>query len=610
MFPVGIILLLLAFCIPPPVTAPTLTATQTPPVDSSSTVTVIAMPRPTETSARVASPQKVETPAATSGDLSEAKEALAAYQPVVDARPIVNALLGDVARWLEAGGSLVELEAALDESTTQNQIPVRVIAQDVTGDGRQDVVVHIPVIGLPLLVFVDQAGTFEGYALPSDFAETLMNSWPVDPGLTLWNVPQSPLDVTDLTGDGIPEMLLTYLFPGGSGFHLQPIAFQWYAGAFRSIFAAHLINWAGEAGLALEPDATGAGGQQIVLRYPYLYGDGFDHKMVNHPLGQQIWRWDENAGHFVRVETSVDLERSGWSLEAPVSTGDRLRWFANEAERAFRSGDYNRALSWYNEVLRLAAEEKWVPGKDEPDWAEYAAFRRATTLLLRKQLDENPPTGYSADGLVAMQFVVSRHQGDTLGELAGAFLEGYGDGSGEDAAVRGVATMQKVDLYTYFYERGDQPGVLRFPMDAAGILYPGAGLAVYLDANLSTVDDPEGLRAGLAEVGFTVEDVKRTDEGGIQVTLRLPDAPNAEGGPVVWTLVQGGSGWQVTGNGDPYASFESLVLDRSADWPVVGDFQKALVVSTPPLSGSARNLVMGARKVMRCHKNITCARLL
>jgi len=435
-------------------------------------------------------------------------------------------------------------------------------------------------MGLPLVVFVDQAGIFEGYVLPSDFAEILMNSWPVAPGLMLWNVPQSPLDVTDLTGDGIPEILLTYLFPGGSGFHLQPIAFQWQTGAFSPIFAAHLINWAGEAGLALEPDASGAGGQQIILRYPYLYGDGFDHKMINHPLGQQIWRWDENARRFVRVESSVDLERSGWSLQAPVSTGDRLRWFTNEAERAYRSGDYNRALGWYDEVLRLAAAEKWVPGEDEPDWAEYSAFRRAETLLLRGQSEQIPPAGYAVDGFVAMQAVASEHQGDILGDLADAFLAGFGDGSKIDAAARGVATMQQVDLYTYFYVSGDGGGVLGFPMDAAGILYPGAGLAAYLNADPAMIDDPNRLLIGLGEAGFAVEDITHTQEGNTQITLQLPDAPNAEGQTVVWTLAPSASGWHVAVDVYLVPSFESLVLDRSAEWPVVGGFQTALADST------------------------------
>jgi len=532
----------------------------------------------------MASPEQVATTTGTLEDLTGAMEALVTYQPVGDARPTVNALLDGIARWLEGGGDLAELETALDNATTQNQIPISVTEQDVTGDGHEDVVVHIPVMGLPLLVFLDQGDAYVSYALPPDFAETLVNSWPVDPGLTLWGTPQSPLEVTDLTGDGAPEILLTYLFPGGSGFHLQPIVFQWHAGAFRPIFAAHLINWAGEAGLALEPDPTGSGGRQIVLRYPYLYGDGFDHKMVNHPLGQQIWRWDGDTGRFVRAEAAVDLERSGWSSDAPLNGGDRLRWFTNEGERAFRRGEYDQALDWYNHVLRLAAEEEWTPGEDEPNWAKYTAFRRAAVLLLRGQPDEDPPTGYAMDGLAAMQAIADQHQDDVLGKLADAFLEGYGDGSGGDAAARGVATMQRVDLYTYFYESGDQAGVLQFPLDAPGILYPGAGLAAYLNANPNMVDDPEALRTGLADAGFAVEDVKRAEDEVIHITLRLPDAPNVEDQPMEWTLVRGASGWHVAGGDDPYASSETLVLDRSAEWPVVGDFQMAPVVSAQPTS--------------------------
>ncbi len=546
--------------------------------EMSLSVTATATPGADATSSPIALPEWGETPVPATGDLAAAQAALAGYEPVADVRPTVNILLEHIARWLGAGGAPAELEVALDQVSEPDQSPVTVEAWDVTGDGDEDVVLQVPVMGLPLLVFVNERGAFKGYTLPRDYAETLAASWSVEPGLTVWGEAQPPLELVDLTGDGVAEILLTYMFPGGSGFHLQPIVFQWHDGGFRPIFAAHLVNWAGEAGLVLGPDPTGAGRRQIVLRYPYLFGEGFDHKMVNHPLGWQIWRWSEEAGRFVRAADGVDLERSGWGPDAPVTPGDQLRWFANEGEQKFRRGNYDEAVPWYNRTLTLAAEEEWAPGPDDPDWRGFAAFRRAETLLLRGAPDRDPLPGYDPDGLTAMRAVAGGYQGDMLGELAWAFLEGYGDGLAVDAAARGVAAMQGVDLYTYFYyEGGDNPGALRFPMDAAGILFPGAGLAAYLNARPGLAGERDELRAGLAEAGFAAEHVEWLEQGQIQIGLRLPDTPNAEGRLALWTLADGPSGWHVVRHDtQPYQDFGSLLLDRSADWPVVGDFQIAL----------------------------------
>jgi hypothetical protein len=537
-------------------------------------------------------------------DLSTVRAALAAHQPITDTRPTVAGLLDHIAPWLAAGGDLAELETALEQAATQNEAigiktgPVRVMAQDLTGDARDDVVVHVPVIGLPLLVFVDEKETFAGYALPPNYAETLIHSWPVDTALTLWGMPQPPLELVDLTGDGVAEILLTYLFPGGSAFHLQPIVFQWHAGDFRPVFAAHLVNWAGQAGLALETDPTGAGGRQIVLRYPYLYGDGFDHKMVNHPLGEEIWRWSESAGRFARAEARVDLERSDWGPDDPPTTGDQLRWFTNEGEHAFRHGDYDAALRWYNQALGLAAAEGWAPGDEDPDWLGYAAFRRAEALLLHGGQDPDVPAGYAPDGLTAMQAVAEAYQGDVLGELANAFLDGYAGGSDEDAGAGGVAAMQSVDLYTHFYYEGsNEPGALRFPMDAGGVLYPGAGLAAYLMAHPDLADDPEALSDGMIKAGFAAEEVEEAQGGQVQIGLRLPDAPNADGRLAFWTLAEGAAGWQVVRcDTHPYRDFDSLLLDRSAEWPVAGDFQISSTASpTSPAPPAATPVKEGPR---------------
>jgi heat shock protein HslJ len=388
--------------------------------------------------------------------LASAQEALAAYVPAADAQPLVSTLLSEIAGWLNAGGEPATLEAILNETAfLVEHKPVTINGLDLTGDSRQDVVVHIPVMGLPLLVFVDDGGTpapFAGYALPPDL-EAIRTDFPL--------------------------------------------------------------------------------------------------KMVNHPPGRQVWRWNPGAEEFVLSEDHVDLERSAWGSgsepDLPVTVGDQLRWLTNEAEAAFRTGAYQEALRGYGEVLRQAEAGNWHPEEGEADWRAYAAFRHAGTLLL---------LGQPSSGLPEIAALATEMEGDLLDELARAFLEGYGDGSSADSVAGGVAAMQAVDLYAhFFYER---PGALRFPMDARGILYPGAGLAAYLTAHPEIADDPSAVQVGLQALGFDVEEVTLLEGGDLHITLRLPERPYAGKDLALWLLTPSEGAWHV-----------SLPVGGSG-WPTVG----------------------------------------
>jgi heat shock protein HslJ len=488
--------------------------------------------------------------------LAKAQEALAAYAPVTDAQPVVDLLLPCIAGWLDAGGEPSTLETILNETPMEaKRGPVTVTELDLTGDGRQDVVVRIPVMGLPLLVLVENGGSparFAGYALPPDL-EAIRTDFPLE----TTEIDKPAVQLEDLTGDGVPEVLFASMFAGASSYRLRPNAFQWHEGEFRLIFAADLVSWAGRSDYALEPDPTGKGSLQIVLTYPHLYNHGFDHKMINHPAGQQVWRWNPGTEKFVLSEEQVDLEQSGWEsgLEPglPLTAEDRLRWLTNEGEAAFRAGRYEEAVALYEQVLAEAGAEDWQPETDEPDWAAYAAFRRAQALLL---------LGQALAGLPEMEVVVTDMDGDLLGKLARAFLDGYSDGvaalTDPDAAARGVAAMQAVDLYSHFFYEG--PGALRFPMDARGILYPGAGLAAYLSAHPDLASDPVALRAGLLEIGFDVEEVTPVEGGNLRIRLRPPEMPYVGAAPAPWLLTQGGGRWSV-----------SLPISGQ-EWPTVGMF--------------------------------------
>lgn len=529
--------------------------TETPPA----TVPPTETPAPTHTPPPPAAPEQPIEAAPTAGPLEGVREALAAYGPAADARPAAGAVLEGVAAWLAEGGEAEALPEAL------GPIPVPggaepatalVWATDLTGDDRPDTVLYIPVMGLPLFLFTPQGEDPRpaGHVLPPDL-DAIQTDFPVvgtEMGADLPGV-----DVRDLTGDGLPEVLFSTIGAGGSSYRLLPRFYRWHEGNFHLVFSATLVNWAGESRLALEPDPAGEGRRQIVLTYPQLYGQGFDHKMVNHPLGRQVWRWSPGAGRYVAAEQSVDLEASGWGPEMPPTVEDRLRWLTNEAEVLFRSGEYEQSVRGYDAVLHLADEEDWQPGEGEGDWPALAAFRRAEALLLG---------GNAGQGREEMAAVAESYADDMLGELARAFLEGYASASGPEAAARGVAAMQDVPLWDHFYY--EEPGALRFPMDAAGILYPGAGLAAYLQAHPELAADPSALQAGLMEAGYDVVDVIPTEAGAVEILLaaRGPSDPvlqsQGEPPPISWRLAPPSEAWHVA----------PLAGEGGDGWPAVGTF--------------------------------------
>ena len=246
--------------------------------------------------------------------------------------------------------------------------------------------------------------------------------------------------------------------------------------------------------------------------------------------------------------------KSGRTMPVLILTA-RDTW--SEKVRGFDAGadDYvtkpfgSRELSSrVRAVLRRAEAEDWQPGEEEADWRAYAAFRRAEALLLLARPDE---------GLSALEAVATDMEGDLLGELARAFLQGYGSGEDPDAAARGVAAMQGADLYAHFYyERG---GALRFPMEASGILYLGAGMVAYLNAHPDLAGDLPALRAGLAEIGFQVGGVLADENGDLSIIVPLPNRSYAYGQDS-WVLAVDGDRWHV-----------SLPVSEG-EWPVVGWF--------------------------------------
>jgi len=471
---------------------------------------------------------------------AEILDALAAYWPVMDAQPTVNTLLSNIARWLDTGGTSSDLAEVLNEASDRTEDAITATELDLTADGRDDVVVRIPIMGLPLFVFLNTGGPpahFEGYALPPDL-ETIQHDWPVE--LTAYEIEQPALQLTDLTGDDVPEVLFNSVFVGGSNFRLRPKIFQWHEGDFRLIFAAELVSWVGYSTLSLEPNPVG--GQDIVLHYPYLYyPTGFEAKLIPHPWATQRWRWDPSLERYALQETTCDPESVLTDWE-DVPEWELLRVLVNEAELHYQAGALEQALAGYQDVVTRAADME-RPRERAPHWPAYARFRIAQVQALLEQAE--------AARAELSRLLADLDEESNLRPLVQVFDETY-DPIQPDAALRAMAALHGLRLCEQFYWHDDRPGDLTIPMNMMTLLWPGTPLARYLDAHPEAVDGPpspereQALLRALSDLGFPATDVRITDlnADGLNEILVTTDETNQTNGRLfVWLLAQASGRW-------------------------------------------------------------------
>ena len=479
---------------------------------------------------------------------AEILDALAAYQPVADAQQTVAVLLSNIARWLDTGGEPSDLVRTLNEASDRTEDTITATELDLTADGRDDVVVRIPIMGLPLLVFLNTKGPiahFEGYALPPDF-ETIQTDWPV--ALTAYEIEQPALQLTDLTGDDVPEVLFNSVFVGGSNFRLRPKIFQWHEGDFRLIFAAELVSWVGYSTLSLEPNPVG--GQDIVLHYPHLYATGFEAKLIPHPWATQRWRWDPTRGQYTLRETMRDLDFESnlpdheWEedLWRQLDEWEWMRVLVNEAELHYQAGNLKKALAGYQSVLSYGASMKRPEGRTV-HWPAYARFRIAQVQAMLGQANAAQT---ELNGLLA-----DLDEESNLRPLVQVFDETYNPIQ-PDAALRAMAALHGLRLYEQFYWHDDRPGDLTIPMNMMTLLWPGTPLARYLDAHPEAMDGPpssereQALLHTLSELGFPVTGVRITDlnaDSLNEILVTTDETDQTNGRLFVWLLAQASGRW-------------------------------------------------------------------
>ncbi len=429
-----------------------------------------------------------------------------------------------------------ELRNVLDMLPTARP---NVTISDADGDGRLDVLVTIPVAGLPGFVIRHLPSGFVGYQVPNPAGRATNGAITVE-------------RIADLDSDGVPEPVLTSRMIGASAVNTVITVVRWDGQSFKTLLQTGISDWAGPARWEfVKENGTEALSTTCSALGPY------DHKLLSHPRLTRTYRWQ--AGSLILDQTTVD---------APAT----VRQQVNVAESAFRKGQLDQALAAYSRAVEdttLAQESE----TEQVDWRAYAEFRIGEIEALQ---------GNASAAQEAM--ATAAEAGPSLSDLAAAFLEGYGDGN----AARGLAAIQRVNLAGQLYF--GKGGNLGFPMDAAGILYPGLPVAAYLNARPEAGrGSGEALTSKLRDLGLDVASSAIVDldgDGRPEVVVVLNQAMPKEVArsgqrQTVWLLTRGEDGWWP----EPIETASNLLLTETMPVPESG---RRVVVYQRPDSASPR----------------------
>lgn len=312
--------------------------------------------------------------------------------------------------------------------------------------------------------------------------------------------------VTDLTGDGQPELVLSSAIQGGSGLTTILGVLGWTGQGFTPLLTESLSQWAGPASWTVAPNGAA---QDVVIRCP-AFGP-FDHKLLPHPQLSRAFHWDGQA----------------FALRSATLTPAQYQRDAfNRAEVAFRAGDLATAIARYRTVID---EPGLQPDRDTPThWPALAWLRIGESQALAGDL-----------GGAHQSLAQAEQAGGTIGALAHAFQSALGQ---PDGVVRGLAALQMSDLAQRVHD--ETAGNIGFEVDAAGMISPGLAISAYLQQHAEAAgDSARELRAALERLGLQVTDLARVDldgDGQEEVVGLLPIGTITTG----WIVARQEGGWR------------------------------------------------------------------
>jgi hypothetical protein len=279
--------------------------------------------------------------------------------------------------YLSAGGSVAGLESFL----TDWEVLESIAAADLTGDGVEEVVLTMRD---PTSPFMPPAGGLFIYGCRAGGYELLARRVSEDLGVSL-------LEVTDATGEGVPEVVYVRESCGAHTCYRSLKILAWDGGSFRELISGSLDmpypTYTIEPG-RIEADSGGIGSVGAEPQRDYA----------------EIWTWTGEV--FTRTEQI-------WA--SPVYRYHALL----DGERALREGDTTAALETYRRVIEDDGLQEWGAegGMVEPaeERATLKAFARWRILLTHlqvgdeaqaqaayQQLQENYPPGAAGHEVAAL----------------------------------------------------------------------------------------------------------------------------------------------------------------------------------------------------------------
>jgi hypothetical protein len=290
--------------------------------------------------------------------------------------------------------------------------------------------------------------------------------------------------VADVNGDGRQEIIIhtDWLSADSAPYTIDVLRWdptgQKGQGGFVSLFTADIINWtAGPSGWSLVPHGEG---QDIVTKCA-AWG-AFDFHLLIHPGLTRTYTWQ-----------STGFSLAGVALDSPVSQRDAF----DRGEFSFRRGDYAAAILRYRQVIDTKSL-KADPGA-KTNWIALAWFRIGESQALLHDLPSaSASLGKAVDA------------GGSIGALAKTFRDSMGQ---YDGLTRAFAAIQASDIATQLAQ-GKAPD-LGIEVDATGLLWPGPGVAAYLEAHpgVETASDA-WVKSNLQSLGMRVTDLISDDYEG------------------------------------------------------------------------------------------------
>lgn len=341
----------------------------------------------------------------------------------------------------------------------------RIALADVDGDGQDEIIAAYNIFGVRPVWFDEGPAGYTARTFPT-----------AGSGIELVGM-ASVRSTSDLTGDGIADVLIVTTTPGAGTLTEDVRVYSWETAAHR-VFDVPVISWAGPSHWKLRSTAD-----PIEIDITCTVLGHFDAKLLPHPSLTRTFAWD---GSWFR-----EISRH---IEPPVSIHDQL----NRAEASFWSGDYATARSTYLEVIQspvISAEDTTI----QTDWTGLAHIRLAQLALLSE-------SGQATEHLEA---AVAR--GGSIALIAQAIETGFEN----ENLIQPFVELQRLTLPSE--QVSLHTGSIGFPMDPGLVLALGKALEIGLRDISPDVISASILSRTLEHLGLDIRDAAIGDLNGDSV---------------------------------------------------------------------------------------------